>query len=82
MKKPSLRVTKWLGDIPVEGECTACPDVTFKVKPITHRPTREEYGKNLQQEFDRHFKHVHKRQDAGSPAPGDREETTKQGESA
>jgi hypothetical protein len=64
MKRPSLRVTKWLGDIPVEAECTACPDLTFKVKPITHRPNREEYGKYLQQEFDRHLKHVHKRGDA------------------
>ena len=63
MKKPLLRVTEWLGDIPVEGECTACAKITFKVKPITHRPAREN-GKNLQQEFDRHFKHVHEREDA------------------
>jgi hypothetical protein len=36
------------------------------VTPITHRPTRQEYAKNLQQEFDRHFKHIHVREDAAS----------------
>jgi len=30
MKKPTLRVTKWLADIPVEAHCTQCPAVSFK----------------------------------------------------
>jgi hypothetical protein len=68
MKKPSLRVTKWLGDIPVGGECTACPTVRFERGPISHRPNREEYRHTLQQEFDRHFKNVHLRQDASQAA--------------
>jgi hypothetical protein len=38
MKKPTLRVTKWLGDIPIEANCTACSDLSFKAKTATHRP--------------------------------------------
>jgi len=39
MKKPTLRVTKWLGDIPVEAYCTACPTVAFRAQGSSHRPT-------------------------------------------
>jgi hypothetical protein len=67
MKRPSLRVSKWLGDIPVEGECTACAGVRFNVRPISHRPNREEYGKSLQSAFDAHLKNVH----FGEPASED-----------
>ena len=60
MKKPFLRVTKWLGDIPVEAECIACPGTeTFRVSSSSHRPTREEYAKQLQSAFDRHCQTVH-----------------------
>ncbi len=59
MKKPSLRVTKWLGDIPVVGECTSCVGVRFDAKSTTHRPTRQEYQQSLQRQFDAHLKQVH-----------------------
>jgi hypothetical protein len=59
MKKPAIRVTKWLGDIPVEAGCTACPGVVFKAKGSGHRPNREEYHKSLQEQFDRHCKETH-----------------------
>ena len=60
MKQPSLRVTKWLGyNIPVEGVCTACPNVTFKAKAVGHRPDREEYKRSLQSLFDAHLKQSH-----------------------
>jgi trans-aconitate methyltransferase len=59
MKKPSLRVTKWLKDIPVEGTCTVCAEVKFQVTSSHHRPNREEYQKVLQREFDHHVKTVH-----------------------
>jgi hypothetical protein len=59
MKKPCLRVTKWLGDIPVEGSCTSCPDVTFKVTATARRPDREEYQKALTRGFEHHLKQVH-----------------------
>ena len=52
-KEPTLRITKWLkaasipgSDIPLEAECTACPDVHFETpfslrshlaKPFTNR---------------------------------------------
>jgi hypothetical protein len=65
MKKPSLRVTKWLGDIPVEIECRACPEWKFRATSTSHRPNREEYASQLQQAFDRHFKAVHDREDSG-----------------
>jgi hypothetical protein len=60
MKKPFLRVTKWLGDIPVEAECTACRDeAKFRVASASHRPTREEYSAQLQRAFDQHLKTAH-----------------------
>ena len=69
MKKPSLRVTKWLGDIPVAAECTSCVGVGFDAKSASHRPTREEYQKSLQSQFDAHFKTVHARPDANQAGP-------------
>jgi hypothetical protein len=75
MKKPSLRVSKWMGDIPVEAECTACAGVRFTVSPISHRPTRE-YQKSLQSAFDAHLKNVHPQQHANEGAPGIAKETT------
>ena len=65
MKKPFLRVTKWLGDIPVEATCIACAGVQLRVNSTSHRPTREAYQRLLQGEFDRHVKAVHS---AGEPA--------------
>jgi hypothetical protein len=64
MKKPRLRVTKWLGDIPVEIECTACPEWKFRAASTSHRPNREEYSTQLQRAFDEHFRAVHDRQDS------------------
>ncbi|MGZ4816105.1 MAG: hypothetical protein ACXVZV_11890 [Terriglobales bacterium] len=60
MKKPFLRVTKWLGDIPVEAGCIACgPEPLFRVVPTCHRSNREEYANQLQRAFDQHCKTVH-----------------------
>ena len=60
MKKPFLRVTKWLGDIPVEASCRACGDEpVFRVTPMSHRPNREEYANQLQRAFDQHCKTAH-----------------------
>jgi hypothetical protein len=59
MKKPTIRVTKWLGDIPVDATCTACASAVFKAKGSGHRPNREEYQKSLQEQFDAHCKAVH-----------------------
>jgi hypothetical protein len=59
MKKPTLRVTKWLADIPVEAHCTQCPAVSFKAQGTSHRPNREEYQKSLQTQCDVHCKTVH-----------------------
>ena len=59
MKKPTIRVTKWLSDIPVEATCSACAGVSFKAKGSSHRPSREEYQKSLQSQFDEHVRLVH-----------------------
>ncbi|HYM74475.1 MAG TPA: hypothetical protein VE377_00730 [Candidatus Dormibacteraeota bacterium] len=59
MKKPTIRVAKWLGDIPVEAGCTACPGVVFRAKSSSHRPNREEYQKSIQEQFDQHYKDSH-----------------------
>jgi hypothetical protein len=55
MKKPTIRVTKWLSDIPVE----AGPGVVLRVKGSGHRPNREEYQKSTQAQVDEHAKAIH-----------------------
>lgn len=59
MKRPILRVRKWLGDIPVEAFCSECVAVTFRATGASHRPNREEYQKSLQAQFDEHLKTIH-----------------------
>ena len=59
MKKPTLRVTKWLADIPVEAQCTLCPAASFKAQGTSHRPNREEYQKSLLAQFESHCKAAH-----------------------
>ena len=62
MKKPTLQVTKWLRDIPVEAQCTYCPDVSFQANGSSHRPNREEYQRSLKAQFDAHREAVHSEQ--------------------
>ena len=62
MKKPSLRVTKWLSDIPVEAQCSSCPNVSFRAHGFSHRPNREEYQKSLQAQFEAHCASEHSQQ--------------------
>lgn len=59
MKKPTIRVTKWLRDIPSEATCTACPDISFREQGTSHRPGREEYQRSLQMQFDAHSLATH-----------------------
>lgn len=59
MKKPAMRVTKWLGDIPIEGCCTLCPDSHFRAASTHHRPLKAEYSDQLQRAFDRHIADCH-----------------------
>jgi hypothetical protein len=68
MKNPFIRVTQWLGDIPVQASCTACADAIFRVKPAGHRPNREEYQADLARQFDAHYKQVHAAAGAGESA--------------
>jgi hypothetical protein len=58
-RKPVVRVTKWLGDIPVEAQCKFCPQVVFRAQASSHRPNREEYQQSLQRQFDEHCRAVH-----------------------
>jgi hypothetical protein len=59
MQKPTLRVTKCLGDIPVEGRCSLCPDTLFHAISPHHRPQKAEYIERLQRAFDRHVADLH-----------------------
>jgi len=59
LKKPFIRVTKWLAEIPVEATCTACPGVAFRAVATGHRPNREEHTKSLQGQFDEHCRLAH-----------------------
>jgi hypothetical protein len=56
MSKPTIRVTKWLRDIPVEAICTVCVNISFRAHGSSHRPNREEYQRSLQQQLDAHCK--------------------------
>jgi len=60
MKKATLRVTKWLGDIPVEGCCTLCPGTLFRAASVHHRPQKAEYIESLQRAFDHHVADCHR----------------------
>jgi len=73
-KEPTLRITKWLkaasipgSDIPLEAECTACPDAHFETpfslrnhlaKPF-HQPDRERFHEHLRRAFELHLKETH-----------------------
>jgi hypothetical protein len=59
MKKPALRVTKWLGDIPIEARCSLCPQTLFHAASAHHRPQKTEYIERLQRAFDRHVADLH-----------------------
>jgi hypothetical protein len=66
MKMPSLKVTKWLGDIPIGGEYTSCPDAQFKPSWAYHEPQKAVNEEKMKQAFDRHCREVHMRWDATS----------------
>ena len=70
MKKPSLRVTRWLGEIPVEATCTSCPDAVFRVASTHHRPKKAEYQEWLQRAFDRHLLDAHGQGEVRPPSGG------------
>ena len=60
MKKPTLRVTKWLGDIPVEACCALCQETLFRAASPSPRPEKAEYTKSPQRAFDRHLADCHR----------------------
>jgi hypothetical protein len=66
MKKPAIRVTKWLNDIPVEASCTSCTGVSFRAQGQSHRPNREEYQRSLQAQFDEHVRSAHPQVDSAT----------------
>lgn len=61
MKKPVIRVTKWLAAIPVEATCSACPNVSFRAQGSSHRPNRQAYQNSLQSQFDAHCEREHEK---------------------
>ena len=72
MKKARMRVTQWLGDIPVEAECAACAGVRFRASGTGHRPDRIQYAESLQRQFDRHVRTSHEERGRSTPdsSPG------------
>jgi len=57
-----MRVTKWLGDIPIEGCSSLCPDTVFHPASSHHRPQKAEYIERLQRAFDSHVADLHSEQ--------------------
>ena len=68
MKKPALRVTKWLGDIPIEGRCSLCPETLFHAASSHHRLQKAEYIERLQRAFDSHVADCHHEEIAATGA--------------
>ncbi|MGA8538960.1 MAG: hypothetical protein WB566_05640, partial [Terriglobales bacterium] len=68
MKKPALEVTALHGLVPVEGVCTFCPDVKFRVTKPPEILDVEEAKQSLLRQFKRHFEQVHMREDASQAA--------------
>jgi hypothetical protein len=64
MKRPFLRVTRWLGTIPIEAQCTACPQSVFKAHFTGHRPELTQCQVSLQNQFDEHMRQSHPSSDA------------------
>jgi len=64
LKHPSLRVTSWLGDIPVD--VNACFVLLFasRLSPFLIARFDERYGAFFNVRFDQHFKHVHMHEDS------------------
>jgi len=68
IKKPSLRIIKFNGLVPVGGRCTACEGISFHLT-LPDRVTDPQVGANaLQEQFQLHFDHVHLREDASQAA--------------
>ena len=67
VKMPFLRVTKWLGDIPIEGVCTSCPDAQFRPSWNNRRPNKAQNEEKMKQAFGRHCREVHAEEVEPSP---------------
>jgi len=76
MRKPELTITRYDGIVPVEGSCTSCPDVRFKV-PHPERIGPPEAQNALTGQFKKHFKQVHMHEDANQAAARVVRESTK-----
>ncbi len=68
MKKSALRVTKWLGDIPIETRCSFCPETLFHAASPHHCPQKAEYIERLQRAFDSHVADCHREEIAATDA--------------
>ncbi|PYV73666.1 MAG: hypothetical protein DMG97_10795 [Acidobacteria bacterium] len=66
MKKPELRVTKFVGGKTVQGTCSACPTVIFDTGSLLR--DNEDHQRELERLFAEHFRQVHLREDASQSA--------------
>src|SRR5260370_40954884 len=51
MKKSALRVTKWLGDVPIETRCSLCPETVCHAASPHHGPQKADYIESYQRAF-------------------------------
>jgi hypothetical protein len=59
VNQPSLKLTKWLGDIPIHGECSFCLSLeTFSTVPAA-KPDRADCMEQLERAFARHVGEFH-----------------------
>jgi hypothetical protein len=71
MAAPSLKFTRWLGDIPLSGQCSIClSKARFQVKQ-TAKPDKTGCKAQLQQAFDRHLEGAHGGEESKSHARRD-----------
>jgi lipoprotein NlpI len=68
-REPRLRITRWIteagipSNVPLEAECTACPDIRFKIedddKHKSQAPSHWANLRILERQFNEHLKLVH-----------------------
>jgi hypothetical protein len=67
MTKPKLEVTENNGTVPIAGTCTSCPTEKFRVK-VPDNLDQSAALNSLKNQFEEHFKRVHKHEDANQAA--------------
>jgi hypothetical protein len=76
MKKPHFVVVKEINLTPVQGVCSSCKEVVFKID--SNVAFARENKQNLEDQFREHFRRVHEREDSSQADARIEREATEQ----